>query len=770
MSRLFGFAVISSAVLLGGCAQGDSLAGRLGLDANDAYQQVGGQEFCGPSSLVMSGLPSAATYYVRPDSLPPVATVPMPKSVNFVADDRRVRVVINEGSGTLCGIWNCGGGIYFSNSYGERHDNTETVAGYYLRWREKGAAEFKNFRVLTVQETDLQPLDNTKTYEVEVYTVDMTGQLSFPVIAEIKPDPSRVDRLRKEMTAFFDDFNLGAGTFDERKWNTGFSLNNGLPFNGSFINTQFHAHSMVSSEGKTYYNDRSQMATRPRAILDLSDGQERRIVFDLDGIGGGRDVWYLDIHPIALNQGRYDVNWKADLGATLLDAPCATMEPAFPGGYFRVSASGASDLEFSVFNAKGQKIAGGNGNGVLAGDTSLPCGSAGRKPKFNFNSNAERGVRAIPNSQRHWELRISKTRQRVYVDGKLIAEEQLSLPFDQAQLSWVVFSYNTEKNGSTEASLVHWDNFGFDGPAPTTVTHNYKLSANGSDRLTSASLKTVKLTIPDSVEGAVSRRLFVTYQGYINQVCRFAQSPSVSINGRSLALPKPEAVVRGFWASQGVPQAQIDLDAAKLATVGSNTPFAVQVDVPEGYLKGGPGASGENTLVFSGDCSLTNVHAELDFPKATAPSYTQPYQIIGNGDPLVGMPTMWAWGPRVMYVGMNPTTLQSLPATTQVKVRADNHVTLNSSGGYLGVERFEVRIDGQLLQTRAVNRGVPAPYSIQDFDLDLTPYRDGLEHALQIVAYSQDGKISYRGNTEAHGGVPLTRTAEPNPPVKFVVQ
>lgn len=253
-------------------------------------------------------------------------------------------------------------------------------------------------------------------------------------------------------------------------------------------------------------------------------------------------------------------------------------------------------------------------------------------------------------------------------------------------------------------------------------------------------------------------------------MCRFTQSPSVSINGRPLALPKPESVVRSFWASQGVPQAQIDLDAAKLATVGSNTPFAVQVDVPDSYWKGGPGAAGENHLVFSTDCSLTNVHAEFDFAKETAPAYTQPYQTLGNGDPLVGMPTMWSWGPRVMYVGMNPKVLQTLPAATQIKVRADNHVTLNSSGGYLGVERFEVRIDGQLVQTRSVNRGVPAPHSIQAFDLDLTPYRDGLEHALQIVAYSQDGKISYRAYTEAHGGIPLTRSAEPNPPVKFLVQ
>jgi hypothetical protein len=283
-------------------------------------------------------------------------------------------------------------------------------------------------------------------------------------------------------------------------------------------------------------------------------------------------------------------------------------------------------------------------------------------------------------------------------------------------------------------------------------------------------LKTVKLAIPDSIEGAHSRRLFLTYQGYINQVCRFAQSPSVLINGRALPLPKPEAVVRSFWASQGVPQPQIDLDAAKLATVGSNTPFAVQVDVPEGFFKGGGGASGDNTLAFSTDCSLTNVHAEFDFAKESAPAYTQPYQMLGNGDPLVGMPTMWSWGPRVMYVGMNPKLLQTLPVTTQIKVRADNHVSLNSSGGYLGVERFEVRIDGQLVQSRSVNRGVPAPYSIQTFDFDLTPYRDGLEHDLQIVAYSQDGKMSYRAYTEAHGGIPLTRSAEPNPPVRFLVQ
>jgi hypothetical protein len=58
-------------------------------------------------------------------------------------------------------------------------------------------------------------------------------------------DGRRVDRLREEMTGFFDDFNQPAGLPNELNWNTTFSKINDPDLQAFFVNPQLHTHTLV---------------------------------------------------------------------------------------------------------------------------------------------------------------------------------------------------------------------------------------------------------------------------------------------------------------------------------------------------------------------------------------------------------------------------------------------------------------------------------------------------------------------------------------------
>ncbi len=765
-------------VAIAGCSRSSSLAERLGANANNAFQQAAGPEFCGPAVLAGSA-PAGGTFLIRPGALPNPA-VPKPKAVNLVPDDHRVRVVINEGQGYLCGTYGCEANFpWSSNSFGERLLGPERVAGFYLRWKEQSATDFTNSKVFTFEEFDIQPLDNAKTYDLEVYTVDMDGSFSEPVKLVMRPDPSRVERLRKQMTAFFDDFNLGAGSFDELKWNTAFGINTCLDYNGSFINTQFHAHSAVSS----CTNDRAPIMSRPRAILDMTGGQERRIVFDMDGVGSGRDEWYLDVFDARLNAGGVDLQGR--------DTVDADANPRFPGSYFRITFKGDSTLLLQFFN---------------------PNGSIGT----TLTLQNSKGFRRLPNLQRHWEVRMSPARQRVFIDGKLVGESTYALPFEKAQLHFLTFSYNTAKAGDTVTSFLHWDNFGFDGPAPQMAVHNYKVSDNGNDRLYPGSGQgTATLNIPDSLAGAVSRRLRFTLQrpgtqglGNSNPCTSFTDTAQVVVNAGT-----PNAVAVKIPNPVAVAKAQTGVDYALAQLVGATIPFSMVLDLPDGALK-----VGANTLeVQNLGCGVNNLHAEFEFPVASAPSYTQPYVAAGGGNLLWGMPTLWSWGPRVNYTALGPFTDPTNPFTglredlisgdiysigyqsgaagqqplvpvVEVQspltfaVSVDTAATTNASGGFLGIRKIDVLIDGQLVETKDLwgKDQVPPPRTNQKYSIDVSRFAgDGLEHQLQVLATSHtvsdggkpDSFRGFDGNGGNHGGLMWTESGnEPNPPVRFKVK
>src|SRR5205823_889005 len=90
-------------------------------------------------------------------------------------------------------------------------------------------------------------------------------------------------------------------------------------------------------------------------------------------------------------------------------------------------------------------------------------------------------------------------------------------------------------------SLIHWDNFGFDGPAPlTTVTHNY-VDAHypGGDYIESTTA-TQTIEIPDSVAGAVAARLMFVAASRSDGWYFWNASDSVTVNGVPFSIPNAD--------------------------------------------------------------------------------------------------------------------------------------------------------------------------------------------------------------------------------------
>ncbi len=665
-------------------------------------------------------VPSAPVTVAIPVAVNPTSpALPTPTEVTAQPDDRNALLTWGA-PGTLNRIPNTPGVLR-----PDQHEPTG-VTGYLITWGpQDNPTEFKKLSVERVAQ--LQPLTPHVLYTARVQSVDALGNASAPSDpVTFAHDPARVDALRTQMTGFFDDFDTPAGLLDEQKWNTSYASGDDPSLSGAFVNAQFHAHDMVSN--KNGFSDREWVMNRPRAVFDVA-GRTGTLVFDMDG-EFRRDQWYLDFVPESYAQGVPDTTGQTHLedGTTAAD----------PGDFIRIHQTNQTVGIFYI-----------NPQGVEE-----PLASTNWTPQNGLSCAPLdwQGLKLVPNVRRRWKVEYSQTHCAITVDGVKILEADYHLDYARVVPLWLAFSYNTLK-GNAPVMLLHWDNFGFDGPPSPVTTHNYKASLDASDFAElqgwqpGGGRKSYTLRIPDSVEGATARRMMLSL------TCRtifygWSQSDHVTINGHDFAIADPVSAT-------GLPDTSL---------VSGISGYPIVLAVPDGVLH-----TGDNLVTVSlASSGVMNVHAEFDFPLGSAPAYTTPMasydpDCAGGtcppGETMPGMPAMPIMGPgtSVSAVGGVPTPLltddsiQGLvlpvsrskdygfgPGFVPIEVRVSCDTDIASSGTIHGVHHVVLALDSQTVATIATAAATPSPGGKVTFLLDAAKLALGV-HKIYPTAYAPDG-------------------------------
>ena len=581
----------------------------------------------------------------------------------------------------------------------------------------------------------LQPLVNGARYTVRVERLNALGEITSVAATSAFDggDGARVDALRASLT-HFDDFNLPAGSADVTRWTNATVTSTDPRFNLFFVNDQYHAHTLNGT--RTDANgDKSQTSQRFRQRLRVEPGVRRRVVFDMDSPLSPRSVWYLDLNPIATETTAH---------ASFFDEEGAL---GLPAGILRLRAAGQ---EFSVSLVDAH-------------------GASHRLAAANME---EAGRQSVSNVRRAFDVRIGTDGVEVFVDGRsLLATTYAPYAFAAGdyELLWVGFGYNTPKDANPYY-LVHWDNFGFDGPVvDANVVHDYVTRIAGTDyqkgTRSANAFPTFTVKIPDdlrpTVPGAVADATLVfTYQMGDYSPLQVAAGDTVQVNGAaSLPLPQP--------ANNSVPH-----DPALLAWGMPHT-----VRVPLGRIAHGgasPLAVGDNAFRFSvQNAGILNVHVEVSYPPGSAPAYTRPaaihhfpmhaelprlgpparFQRIGDTD--IGEPHhLSAQAPaRIAVAGVVPLNVEVgnrswagwAPQWMNVPVIS---AEIWSSGGTAGIARLEVFVRpsggaglGQTAIALDTARDAPAPQGRYLLQWDTRTLADG-DYDLYVRATTPSGLAS----------------------------
>lgn len=442
----------------------------------------------------------------------------------------------------------------------------------------------------------LQPLENGLAYVVRVERLNALGQISsLPAQQQFAGgDPGRVDQLRATLT-HFDDFNLPLGAVDERLWSNAAMVSTDPRYNQFFINDQFHVHSLNGTRVDNT-GDKSQTAQRFRKRMRVESGVRRRVVFDMDSPLSPRSVWYLDFNPVPTELTGH---------ASFFDGEGDT---GLPAGVLRVRMGG-QQLSISMIDAMGAS------HHIAGVDM------------------AEEGREAVPNVRRAFDLRVGTDRIEVRIDGRVVLDtpylgsesgQTYTLAAGDYELLWVAFGYHTVKDG-VPYYLVHWDNFGFDGPlVDSTVVHDYVTRIRGTDYQKAhrdgsggGTRPTFTIPIPDDLRPTraditAEAWLVATYQMGDYSMLSVLPTDTVRINGGPtvpMQLPQNNSNNPALNPSQtwGIPYTA----RVKVATLtqASSAPLVV----------------GANHFQFdAANVGLLNVHLEVHYPAGSQPAYTRP--------------------------------------------------------------------------------------------------------------------------------------------------
>jgi hypothetical protein len=436
----------------------------------------------------------------------------------------------------------------------------------------------------------IQPIANNKLYHVKVEKLNSFGQVCSPptIVTFNGGDPTRVNNLRANFT-FFDDFNWQEGAPDELKWNNAIGPQTDPRFNLFFINSQCHVHTLNGTRNDGA-GDKSQSAQLARKPMLIENSVRRNISFDMDGIFSGRSVWYLDLNPVQTELTGHLSFFDSD------------GDQGLPADVLRLKAVG-HEISVNLINSQGQ---------------SLKIASA-YLPDF--------GRATAPNIRRTFLVNVG-------VDGitiKVDSNQVLNASFPPGafkpgvyHLLWSAVGYNTSKD-DVPYYVVHWDNFGFDGPDVSThVTHNYVTRILGSD-LQKANkynneFPVFKITVPDDIRPvapAIKNEIWLVFSYQKNDFSTFhiSQDDSLLFNGVKYTLPPGQNNTHPL-----VPEL-VDYS-------GSTITNRVKLgEVMQGAAS--PVIIGENVIqFFASNTGIMNLHLEVLCPKNNPmPPYTPPYHI-----------------------------------------------------------------------------------------------------------------------------------------------
>lgn len=488
----------------------------------------------------------------------------------------------------------------------------------------------------------IQALLNDAVYHVRVQRLSARGRINSQA-AELTfngGDGTRVASLRSSLT-YLDDFNLPLGAADERLWNNAAMVSTDPRFNLFFINDQFHAHT-INGTNHENTGDKSQTSQRFRRKVRIEPAGRRRIVFDMDSPLSPRSVWYLDLNPIPTELTGH---------ASFFDEEGAL---GMPAGILRLRAQGQS-LSASIVDLQGasHQIA------------SVDMEALGRQ--------------AITNVRRNFDLRVGTTGIQVFIDGRSVIDASYapySLSAGDYEALWVGFGYNTTKDG-VPYFLLHWDNFGFDGPVvDARSVYNYVTRIEGTDYRKSQrwnnQFPTFTINIPDDLHPIVPNAIAEAWLVYTYQMGDYSTLT---------VLPTDYVRVNGV-AQHLLPQPRNNTAPTNPAVMAWGVPHTARVRLGD-LVQGGnsPLAIGNNTFQFFADnAGLLNVHVEVLYPPGSAPAYTPPSAIhyfpLHAELPRFGPPT------RLQRIGSTDVgEAQHLGAQNYTRIPVSGVVPLNIEVG-----------------------------------------------------------------------------------------
>jgi hypothetical protein len=432
----------------------------------------------------------------------------------------------------------------------------------------------------------IQPLINGAMYTVRVERINALGQItSNPALVTFNGgDSARVDALRASMT-YFDDFNLPLGPADETLWNNAQSTSTDARFNLFFINDQFHAHTLNGTRVDNT-GDKSQTSQRFRKKIRIEQNVRRRIVFDMDTPLSPRSVWYLDLNPQP-TEATGHASFFDDEGALGL-----------PAGILRLRA-GFQELSVSLIDMQG---------------------AAHRMASVNME---EVGRQGVSNVRRHFDVRVGTDGVQIFIDDKSVINTTFApntFAATDYELLWIGFGYNTPKDANPYY-LVHWDNFGFDGPVVDARTvHNYVTRIEGTDYQKSsrgnATYPTFTIQIPDDLRPVTATAtaeawLVFTYQMGDYSGLNILPTDYVKVNAAAqFTLPQPinnSAPLNPALMGWGLPHT----GRVKLGNLVQGAPSPLLI-------------GNNNFQFFADNAGLLNAHVEVFYPTGSAPAYTPP--------------------------------------------------------------------------------------------------------------------------------------------------
>jgi Carbohydrate binding domain len=567
--------------------------------------------------------------------------------------------------------------------------NPPNVVGYKISWGLSGQP-LANVSLTQFRALQVQPLVNGQNYQLQIQSMDKMGNVSRPTAPiSFSGNTSRTNALRSQMTGFFDDFNTAAGSWDDRKWNNAYDLCGDPAIGSFFVNTQTHVHNLVG----TGDCDRIQNISRARQIFDFS-GRTGTLVFDMDGLFG-RDFWYLDLVP-----DLHDIT-----------------------GHIHLDDEGVSSGPANTLRLRQN----GHGVAVLWVDASGKSRTLLENNWSNFDPLDWVGMPTIPNLRRQWQVKISTSYIEIKIDGKVALAGNISLPYSRAHVLWTQFSYGAAKDNQPY-TMLHWDNFGFDGPKSNTTTHNYPLpQIGGGDAVLVEGSKSASLNIPDAISGQqTAERLMFSVMAYqYGDVVN--DTDSVTVNGTKFTIPKPKSG---------------NISVADL--VQPLAAWTVTVPLPKGTLK-----QGANNLQYSlkNRLYVFNVHAEVDYPSGSVPAYTQPNRAKVTASGIPALPdigpgaTFTKVGSKAVDINWDSANNPTYPVSGAVDIsfEVDNFVAMIGHGKNPGISRVDVLMDKKVIQSIDVG-GTVAHNGV--FKLNTTQFSNGY-HEFFVKAFNPAGTPSF---------------------------